>query len=135
MFKLKIFLKASTKKLKKLSMLKNRSLNAFILFLTKERNKHFDTIRKHLIVFIAQVKTMSITNDLFINLINDLFINSVEYLNSKSLKRLNIRAKGRSDIIKKRNSYLIITIMKKKEPHYTILGKKNYLNSSYGKKN
>lgn len=135
MFKLKIFLKTSTKKLKKLSGLKNKSLKTLLLFLTKERNKHFDIIKKYLLFFVNYVKIKSENNDLFINVINKLFISSFDYLNSKSLKRLNIRAKGKSDIIKKRNTYLIITISKEKEIDCLRLCKKNYLIKYYGKKN
>lgn len=135
MFKLKIFLKTSTKKLKKLSVFKKKTLTSLIYFLTKERNKHFDIIAKHLMVFLASLKSLAENDVLIGKLINNLFIKNIEYLNSRSLKRLNIRAKGKADIITKKNSYLVISISRYEILTDTQLIRKNYLIKTYGKKN
>lgn len=135
MFRIKIFLKTSVKKLKRLAILKKRDLKSFICFLSIERNKHYDIIKKHLLSFILYIKTKSDDGVLINKLINNLFIENIEYLNSKKLKRLNIRAKGRADVITKRNSYLIITISKNKDLYCPNLQEKNYLIKNYGKKN
>lgn len=135
MFKLKIFLKTSTKKLKKLSVFKEKTLTSLIYFLTKERNKHFDIIKKHLKIFLASLNSLAENDVLIDKLINNLFIKNIEYLNSRSLKRLNIRAKGKADIITKKNSYLVISISRYKILTDTQLIRKNYLIKTYGKKN
>ena len=128
MFKIKIFLKLSTKKLLKLNSYKNKNLRIFINFLITENNKNLNIILKKILIFINILKKKYI-KDFTENTIKEtIYISNLVYLPSKKLKRIKFRAKGRIDNIEKRNSFLILGLTKKQSKLNLLkLKKKNYI--------
>lgn len=128
MFKIKIFLKISTKKLIKLNLYKNKNLKSFINFLIIENNKNLNIILKKILIFINILKKKYI-KDFTENTIKEtIYISNLVYLPSKKLKRIKFRAKGRIDNIEKRNSFLILGLSKKQSKLNLLkLKKKNYI--------
>ena len=128
MYKIKIFVKTSIKKIKKLSLFKNKSLIFCLDYLVKENNPNFSIIAKRLKIFINDIKRITKNEKILNNLINNLYVYTVLFSPAKKLKRMNFRAKGKTDIIEKRNSFITIVLYKKniltKEIFY--LDKKDY---------
>ena len=59
MYKIKIFVKTSIKKIKKLSLFKNKSLIFCLDYLVKENNPNFSIIAKRLKIFINDIKRIT----------------------------------------------------------------------------
>jgi len=110
MYKIKLYLKASTKKLKKLIYFKNKTITFFIQSLLRENNIHFNLITKKLNVFLEILKN-KIKNK---EIVKQIYIANVIVLPSVKLKRVNYRAKGKVDQVEKRTSFLILELIKQK---------------------
>lgn len=110
MYKIKLYLKASTKKLKKLIYFKNKTITFFIQSLLRENNIHFNLITKKLNVFLEILKN-KIKNK---EIVKQIYIANVIVLPSVKLKRVNYRAKGKVDQVEKRTSFLILELIKHK---------------------
>jgi|SRR5690554_1324086 len=110
MYKIKLYLKVSTKKLKKLIYFKNKTITFFIQSLLRENNIHFNLITKKLNVFLEILKN-KIKNK---EIVKQIYIANVIVLPSVKLKRVNYRAKGKVDQVEKRTSFLILELIKHK---------------------
>jgi|SRR5690606_28428913 len=128
MFKIKIFLKLSTKKLLKLNSYKNKNLRIFINFLITENNKNLNIILKKILLFINILKEKNVNYFTDKSIKEKIYISNLIYLSSKKLKRFKFRAKGRIDNIEKRNAFLVLCLSKKQNvPTLQKLTKKNYI--------
>lgn len=113
MYRLKIFVKTSIKKLKRISVFKGKSLIFFIKCLEKENNKHFSIIVKKFKIFVRELNKQISNSENLNKLLNAIYIHTILYSPSKKLRRSNFRAKGKLDIIEKRNSFITIVLDKK----------------------
>src|SRR5690606_27535736 len=104
MYKIKVFIKASIKKLKKNLQYKETNLFFCLRSLINKNNKNLNIIVKKLNKFLILIKNKTSNERVFNNLLNNIYIHSISFSPSKKLKRLNFRAKGKTDIINKRNS-------------------------------
>jgi len=113
MYKIKIFIKSSVKKLKKLSSFKGKGLLFFFNSLVKENNPNLNVVVKKLNIFLFEIKRMAAKDSVSENLIEKIYIYSILFSPSKKLKRINYRAKGRADVIEKRNTFITLILNKK----------------------
>lgn len=113
MYKIKVFIKTSIKKLKKLSLYKGKGLFFCLNSLAKENNPNFSTIVKKLKILINDIKTRAKNEIVSDKLMEKIYIYTILLSPSKKLKRINIRAKGRADTIEKRNTYVTIVLNKR----------------------
>lgn len=116
MYKIKVFIKASIKKLKKNLQYKETNLFFCLRSLINKNNKNLNIVVKKLNKFLILIKNKTSNERVFNNLLNNIYIHSISFSPSKKLKRLNFRAKGKTDIINKRNSVVTITLYKKDNP-------------------
>lgn len=114
MYQIKIFIKTSVKKLKKIFYLKNKNLLLFIKSIDQENNKNLSIISKKLKVFIQNIQKLVSSNETLNTLLDNIYIYNIILSPSKKLKRVNFRAKGKTDIIEKRNSFITIVLSYKK---------------------
>jgi len=130
MYKIKIFIKSSVKKLKKLSFCKGKGLLFCLNFLIRENNPNLAIIAKKLIIFLNDIKRRSTDEAISNKLIEKIYIDTILLSPSKKLKRIKYRAKGRADTIEKRNTFVTLTLNKKDElinENNFYFSKKNYI--------
>lgn len=113
MYKIKVLIKTSIKKLKKLSLYKGKSLFFCLNSLTKENNPNFSIIVKKLKILINDIEKKAKNEIVSNKLMEKIYICTILLSPSKKLKRINIRAKGRADTIEKRNTYVTMVLNKK----------------------